>query len=390
MLVSTFLKKEISDLIEEIRNIKKEFEPDLYIFFFPSFFYTNSLNQELLKDVVYPSKCVSVSTIAAMKDNQLEYDHFGGVAIKFERKGFVDFFAVNKLKNKNLKSLKNEVLSFLKEDPNSTYLIFSTESNLEINHLLNLIFKKNSYPKVRLYGGVASSNLVNLFTFISFNGAIITDGFVIIKLGNVISYNTLSFGFISIGRTYQISKAKKNLIYLIEEEPAKIFIQRLLKDTGIEIKDLDDKEKVKFLWEFPFLLIDKRKGYVTSIRTLKRINEDALEFYGLVEENSLIKLSIGDSEDILNDVNTRAIELQSIITNQKRNPEWILNISCAARNLVLSDEQMEQEEQRTYYDVLKDYKLVGFLSFGEIGPDRFGNPGEFFNETSILVGFEEI
>lgn len=170
------------------------------------------------------------------------------------------------------------------------------------------------------------------------------------------------------------------------------FLFNLLSNTQLKPEDLTQETTSEVLWEFPLLLIDEDRKYITSIRTFNEFDKDekCVKFYGLIREGSLIKLSTGDSEDILKDVEIRAKEFYSMLTYSKRKPELILNISCTARNYVLLTDNRESAEQEIYSNTLRDFNTVGFLTFGEIGLDRFGKPGEFFNETSILVGLEEL
>ncbi|MCX7738014.1 MAG: hypothetical protein N2Z80_01155 [Hydrogenothermaceae bacterium] len=60
------------------------------------------------------------------------------------------------------------------------------------------------------------------------------------------------------------------------------------------------------------------------------------------------------------------------------------------KNYLFSSDGRTSDEQKIYHNYLRMFSIVGFLTFGEIGPDRFGKPGEFFNETYILVALEEI
>lgn len=391
MKVKVYLEKDIFDLMEKIKKDKEEYIPDLYIFFLPSFIFTRTIYKSFLKEVIQPSDCIGISTMGVMKNDEFFYDYFGVLSIKFTKNGEKEFLFIPQLSNYDLEQIKKEVLSFLKEDKNSTYLIFSTTSDWELNYILDAIFKNQNFPNIRLYGGIASSSLQNLDTYITYKGEVSNNGLILLRLKNVISYNTLSFGFHPIGIDYKITKAEKNKIFEINGKTVKIFFENLIQNTSANILNFENVEKMKILWEFPILIYDDY-GYISSIRTFKRYNvkESSLEFYGSIQNNRKIKLSTGDSEDILNDVHLRAKEFYGILQHNFFRPDVLLNISCAARSLVLKEDKREREEQMVYYSLLSDYPICGFLSFGEIGPDRFGKPGEFFNETSILIGLEEI
>lgn len=80
-------------------------------------------------------------------------------------------------------------------------------------------------------------------------------------------------------------------------------------------------------------------------------NEDeSFMFYGEVLEGSKIKLSTGDSEDILMDVKIRSEEFGNIINVRSLKPDFVLNITCTARNYILLGDNMESKEQEIYYE----------------------------------------
>lgn len=55
------------------------------------------------------------------------------------------------------------------------------------------------------------------------NGQLLKDGFVILNLENVISFNTISLGFIPVGTTYTVTKARDNKIYSLDDMPVVYF-----------------------------------------------------------------------------------------------------------------------------------------------------------------------
>ncbi|MCX7738013.1 MAG: hypothetical protein N2Z80_01150 [Hydrogenothermaceae bacterium] len=169
---------------------------------------------------------------------------------------------------------------------------------------MNRIFKNSDFPKVRLYGGVTSSNF-NWFTaFVSYRDKVLDDGILIIRLVNVLSYNTVSFGFIPVGATYRITRGEANRIFEIDSMRSEYFLPNLLNNTGLGPEDLNSETTSQVLWEFPLFLIDEERNYVKSIRTFKEFNVESrsLEFFGLIENGSLIKLSTRDSEDVFRDI----------------------------------------------------------------------------------------
>ncbi|WP_456401123.1 FIST signal transduction protein [Persephonella sp.] len=385
MIVKTFLEKNVNDFKKRIFKSVKEYKPDLIIFFAPySFFEFENINSEIDDEI----KCVGISSVAGIKDNKIEYGSYGGVFIKFERDGFCEIVHYDNI-SKNLEDASVVLKENLISESEGTNLLFSTSSNLSVNKLLNKVFKIQMND-VRLYGGIASSDAEDFRTFISLNGNLLKDGFVLLKLYNVESFNTISLGFIPVGTTYTITEAKENKIYSIDGMPILYYLNNLLKNTGIKPEDLDPLKTSEVLWEFPFLFMDDA-GYISHLLVPMCYDpeDEALLFYGEVLRGSRIKLSTGDSEDILIDVKIRSEEFESIMNERGFIPDVVFNITCTARNYILLGENYENKEQEIYYEKLSNIPFTGFLTFGEIGPDRMGKAGKFYNETSILVGLKE-
>lgn len=385
MKVNNFQYSNIKDGINNIENIKKTFKPDLFIIYMP-YKYFEDKNFKLINEAVHPVETIIISTVATVKDDQLIYNSIGGVALKFKKDGNVTVKSKNNI-SRDIKSSALFLEDSLIPEKDGTNLIFSTSSNLSVHRILSIVFDKRK--DIRLYGGIASSDAEDFRTYVSHNGEIIKDGFLILNLHNIYSFNTVSMGFIPVGTTYTVTKAKNNKIYALDDIPVSYLLNNLLNNTGITVDQLDPVKTSQIMWEFPFLFIDE-EGHISHmlVPMMYDVKDGGYAFYGEVIKGSKIKLGTGDSEDILIDVKLRAGEFRQIC-KRKGNPELILNITCTARNYILLSDKKEKDEQRIYHENLKEIPITGFLTFGEIGPDRMGKPGKFYNETSILIGLVE-
>jgi len=383
--VNNFQCSEIKEGIHKLKEIKENFRPDLFIIYMP-YNYFEDKNFNLINEAVNSVENVIISTVATVKDDQLIYNSIGGVALKFEKNGKISIKSKNDI-SQNIKSSASFLEKSLIPESYGTNLIFSTSSNLSVHRILSSIFNKQQ--GIRLYGGVASSDAEDFRTYLSHNGKIIKDGFLILNLYNIYSFNTVSMGFIPIGTTYTVTKAKDNKIYSLDDMPVSYFLNNILNNTGVSIEDLDPVNTSQIMWEFPFLFIDE-EGHISHLLVPMMYDpvDGGYAFYGEVVQGSKVKLSTGDSEDILIDVKLRAGEFKNICL-KRGYPDLIFNITCTARNFVLLSDKKEKEEQKIYHQHLKKSPITGFLTFGEIGPDRMGKPGKFYNETSILIGLVE-
>ncbi len=384
MKVVTFIEKDINGAKKKVIEITQNMNPDLFIFFAPYTFFEQGDNFDLPKK----TDCIGISTVAVVKDNCIEYNAYGGIFISFEKSGRCDLKKIDGI-SEDIDVSVDFLDKILISEEKGTNLLFSTSSNLYVNKVLNKTFK-NKKENIRLYGGIASSDAPDFRTYISVNGDLLSDGFVLINLENVESFNTISLGFIPVGTTYTITKAKDNRVYTLDDMPIVYFLNNILRNTGITPYDLDPVKTSEILWEFPFLFIEN-SGYISHLLVPMCFDkeDESFLFYGEVLTGSKIKLSTGDSEDILIDVKIRSEEFNNILEERGCIPELVLNITCTARNYILLGDNLESKEQEIYYEKIRGIPFIGFLTFGEIGPDRMGKAGKFYNETSILLGLIE-
>ena len=71
---------------------------------------------------------------------------------------------------------------------------------------------------------------------------------------------------------------------------------------------------------------------------------------------------------------------------EKISPELIFNFSCAAREFILEDKKMEENE---IYSQILNAPLFGFFTYGEIGPDYKFTTSKLYNQSSLVVAIKE-
>lgn len=160
MRVYSFFKKDRNRFLENLREVSNKDSPDLFILFLPPVVYLDREFFSSLSKTLSNSEYITLSAVGVMKDDEIGYNHFGGFSLKFEKDGFHEVLFIEDFSKVDLERLEERLREFLKEYEHSTYLMFST-SAIYLNTLLNRVFKRSDFPKVRLYGGVASSNLIS-------------------------------------------------------------------------------------------------------------------------------------------------------------------------------------------------------------------------------------
>lgn len=108
----------------------------------------------------------------------------------------------------------------------------------------------------------------------------------------------------------------------------------------------------------------------------------ALRAFGAVPQGSHVRACSGGVDEVLGSV----ADVLDRTGSSAFRPAAAVAVSCAGRRWLLG-ERYEEEIQRLRAGLGRETPLVGFLSFGEIGPFREGeaySPAHFHNETLVL------
>ncbi|NPA53328.1 MAG: hypothetical protein GXO21_01520, partial [Aquificae bacterium] len=217
-------KDEVFRLLTE-KNFAKE-EKVFLLIFAPLSVLNSSFSKEIKKRISFDF--VAVSTKAVINDSSFKENYIQLSFFIFEKNGFV------KLSFKEeISTNKANTVSFLEEklSGSKTNIIFSTASNEVLNEILDKM--KIKKEKNIFVGGIASSKSRNFTTKIICNGFSIKNGFVLIQFFNVLSFFTVSLGFIPVGPSYKITRADLNKVYEIDGMSPYFFLEKILRDTGL-------------------------------------------------------------------------------------------------------------------------------------------------------------
>ncbi len=332
---------------------------------------------------------LAVSTRGGIYNSKTLLNGVSGIFIKYERKGkHTVNYCVN-VPEYFERSVKN-MERFLNKKKENTNIIFTTLMNTQINQMLDLINIKTD-TSFSLVGGVASSFDENFKTKIVFNGIEIEDGYVILSFENIKSSSSISLGFIPVGPGYLITKANLNKIYELDGIHIKHLLDKLLQGTGIYTEQLDMIKTSKYLWNFPFQIVDKKTGFAYICRTPKMYNteEDVLEFWGNFKENDVVKISIGDPDDLIDDIDINMKLIKINLYEKDIHPEFAFVFSCVARNELFQKINEVDIESKQYKKHFPNIDIVGMLTYGEIGMGKRGKKVTFYNQTSIFLALWE-
>jgi len=369
---------------ECIKSLDTSEEYNLAVFFAPFEILTEEFDKQLREKFGYIDY-IAVSTRGAVYNADTFLNGISGFFIKFEREGSHEIYY-----RENISENLDETSAFFQKVSNelkdATSIVFSTASNITVDQVLNRL----SIKKEKIFsfsGGVASSFDPDFRTKIICNGKTIEDGMVFILLRNVFSVSTISLGFLPVGPGYRITKSYLNKVYEFDGIHVKHFLDKLLQGTGLYPENLDLETTSKYLWNFPFQIVDKNTGFAYICRTPKMYNpeEEAFEFWGIFNKNDVVKISIGDPDDLIDDIDINMKLLKINLYEKDIKPEVALNFSCVARSELFQRVNDINIETRVYKRYFPDTDIVGMLTYGEIGMDKLERKAVFYNQTSIMT-----
>ncbi|MGO9570738.1 MAG: FIST signal transduction protein [Desulfomonilaceae bacterium] len=226
--------------------------------------------------------------------------------------------------------------------------------------------------QVPLFGGLAGDDGSLQGTFVFSASQVTSNGVLALVFdGNVIGLQGVAFsGWKGIGTSKTVTKADGNIVYEIDGEPALDIYVKYLNFGD------DPVVAVGLAVEYPLLL--NRDDGSSVLRGVMAINEDkSIVYAGSVPEGAKVRFGMAPGIEIID----QAIEQMSEFNRQSPKPDAIVLFSCKARHLALGP--MVQDEVSAI-SKLWEVPLVGFFTYGEIGPVLQGGC-HFHNHTLVPV-----
>ncbi len=222
--------------------------------------------------------------------------------------------------------------------------------------------------QVPLFGGLAGDDLRMQETFVFSATEILANGIIALIFDrHAIDMQGIAVsGWKGIGTTKTVTKAEGNIVYRIDDEPALSMYNKYL-DIG------DDPLRAA---EYPLLLIRDDSSIV--LKGALVLNDDkSIVFAGTVPEGSKVRFSMAPGPEIIDHV----IEQMTEFSKQNPRSGAIVMFSCKARHLALGP---DVEDEISAVQKLWQVPMVGFFSYGEIGPGSQGRC-DFHGYTLVPV-----
>ncbi len=359
----------IKDLKNQISNFFDSY--DFLIFSIHSTLLTENINLDI-NTIFQTDDFVAFYTSNIFIDDKIKEKGVGVFVVKFEKKGKANIFSINGLSDENL----IKTIKYLNKNKNKFHLLIASGKNI-CNFIENLSDKLEYTLLDNIAGSVIANTTENeeYKSMIFVDNMIVDEGIAIISFENIEWKVGISSGFIPYGITYKIAKAENTKIYTVDDGKNFAYLFKKLLD-GIKNPD------IRYTWYMPIYILNKDKGYISSVRTVKDITDKYVDFYANISEGDCFKLSFATKDELLKEDKKIACK----ISNKLKNIEAVFNFSCLARQYVLEDKQQKEIE---IYTNTFDAHLFGFFTAGEIAPNIGHDKLLFYNETSVLVVLKE-
>ncbi|MEA3554293.1 MAG: FIST N-terminal domain-containing protein [Campylobacterota bacterium] len=286
---------------------------------------------------------------------------------KFEKVTFkIDYieFEENKTTEQSANLLANKIC----QKDTKAIITFADGLNTNGEEFLNGLSCYDD--SISISGGLAGDNATFTKTFVFTNDKIISAGAVAVSLNGDINISTnYSFHWEPIGKELVITKSENNVVYTIDGNSAYDTYKYYL---GEEVANMLPAIGI----EFP--LIIQRNGIAVA-RAAVGLNDDgSLVFAGNLHEGDVVQFGYGNSEQILNNSNKKAMSLNDVPI------ESIFVYSCMARRRFMPALIQREIEPLTNFGTVS-----GFFTYGEFFTTCCSKNKELLNQTMTLITLSE-
>ncbi len=253
-------------------------------------------------------------------------------------------------------------------------MVMSAGLHADGEQIVHGIIDKMGY-QIPLFGGLAGDDLRMHGTFVFSTSQVISNGVVVLVFDrNLIElHGTAVSGWKGIGTPKTITRAQGNVVYMIDDQPALDVYRKYLGVTG-------SSSDHTLAAEYPLLL--ERDDGSSVLRAAMLVNGDkSMVYAGTVPEGARVRFSMPPGFQIVD----FAIEQLSVFNKQVSEANAMVLFSCKARHLALGP---LVEDELSAICKLWNVPLVGFFTYGEIGPNE-GGRCDFHNDTLSLVLIQE-
>lgn len=234
---------------------------------------------------------------------------------------------------------------------------------------------------VPIFGGLTADQWRSQQTYQFFQTEVYSDAVPILLFsGPILFSHGIASGWQPVGNSGIVTKAEKNVVYEIDNQPALAFYHRYLGALPPSS-------------EYPLALLDtdSDRHYMRAPSGIYDSAIGSITFFGDVPEQSVVQITETTHDDILSA--SQLSTQQALEQYPGQVPAAALFFSCASRRQILGSRTKEEYEQAQYYlsqSLLQSLPCCGFYTNGEIAPLQQKGVTYFHNETfiTLLLGDE--
>lgn len=226
--------------------------------------------------------------------------------------------------------------------------------------------------QVPIFGGLTADQWRSQQTYQFFQTEVCSDAVSILLFsGPILFSHGIASGWQPIGKPGRVTKAEKNVVYEIDDQPALEFYQRYLGALPPSS-------------EYPLALFDadSDRHYMRAPSGIYDPSIGSITFFGDVPVQSVVQITETTHDDILSA--SQLSTLKALENYPGEAPAAALFFSCASRRQILGSRTREEYEQAQHC-LTQPLPSCGFYTNGEIAPLQQKGTTHFHNETFITL-----
>ncbi len=370
--VFTTSLSEVENQLKEI--IQFEFRPTLAIAFASLDVDIQALSAICQR---YDIQLIGATTAGEIADSSIQS---GGVSMVLLDMKEAYFSIVQKEANyDNSVRVGREIAASAKKSFDNPAFIMVFSLNISGEQLIEGISKEMDNAPI-IFGGMAGDDMKMEASF-TFTDQNIGDNLVttLIVDNDKIAVDGLAIcGWQPIGLENTITKAKNNIIYQINDEPALNVVKSYF---GNYFANTVDEESVPLgAAQYPLQIV-REGNYILRAAMSANEEDGSLMMAGPVEQGDRFRFSVAPGFELIDQT------VEGFRTYHQTYPEAdvLIMFACVARHMSLGP--LIEDEIGGIHQIWKK-PLVGFFTYGEVGQQGTGT-SYFYNETCCLVLLRE-
>ena len=226
-----------------------------------------------------------------------------------------------------------------------------------------------------LFGGLAGDDLKFEKTIVFTEKQVLENGvvFLVFDTDLIEMQGMMTSGWIGLGSEFQITKAKGNIIYEINDQPA--------LDLYTSYLSISEDDLPTIGIEYPLMVKFSDNSVSTRIITGIESKKRSIILSGSIPENSQISFSASPGFELLEHTREKIIAFH----NKHRQADLILLFSAVARNIAMGPLISTEIKLAP---IKWQAPLAGFFGYGETGKNGNEN-STFCNQSFTLVLLKE-